>query len=418
MAGEGDRMLHDIGRAAFKHLEHLCQEIGPRPVGSRGNLAAVEYIQRALQDCGLDVSLQEFPCPLWEEIETHLALSGRHLKAGRPSDAIVTANAFSPPCDVTAATVALGTVTELEEADLTGRIGLLYGELTKGTGIGARNAVYFPEHHQRIVELLEQKRPAALITIHAKIGSLERLIRDPEFTIPSATVPTEVGLTLLRNGDQPFHLTIDTRASPAQFSNVVAARAGGRPGRIALLAHFDTINSSPGAVDNGSGVAVLLALAEALSRRDLPLSLEWILVNGEENGGLGDAAYLRERGDTLDQMLVVINLDGVGQQVGANTITVTGASQPFQDRVRDVHRRYPGVVWSDPWYESDHSAFLWRGVPCVPFTSIGVANIDHLPADNLAWISPAKLGEVASLVAELIQVLQDKSPEWCRESTG
>jgi Iap family predicted aminopeptidase len=101
--------------------------------------------------------------------------------------------------------------------------------------------------------------------------------------------------------------------------------------------------------------------------------------------------------------------------VGANTITVMGASQPFQDQVRDVHRRYPGVVWADPWYESDHSAFLWRGVPCVPFTSVGVANIDHLPADNVEWISPAKLEEVASLVMDVIEVLEDKSPAWCRE---
>jgi Zn-dependent M28 family amino/carboxypeptidase len=404
-----------MGSTAFRHLEHLCLEIGPRPVGSKSNFAAAEYIERVFQDCGLDVTLQEFPCPLWEETETHLNLDGKDLTCGDPAASIVTANAFSPPCDVTAPTLALGTVTELEEAELAGHIGLLYGELTKGTGIGARRAVYFPEHHQRIVHLLEQKRPAALITIHAKTGSLERLIRDPEFTIPSATVPAEVGLTLLQHSDALLQLTIDSHATPAQFCNVVAARPGHHPERIALLAHFDTINNVPGAVDNGSGVAILLALGEAFSGRDLRVGLEWIVVNGEENGGLGDAAYLREREDTLDQILALINLDGVGQRVGANTITVMGASQPFQDQVRDLHRRYPGVVWADPWYESDHSAFLWRGVPCVPFTSLGVANIDHLPADNVAWISPTKLSEVASLVTEVIEVLQEKSPGWCRE---
>jgi aminopeptidase YwaD len=408
-------MLRDVGSTAFEHLEHLCREIGPRPVGSRSNLAAAQVIQRVFQDCGLDVMLQEFPCPLWEERETHLELGGRELTGGEPARSIVTANAFSPPCDVTAHSVALGTVTELEEADLSGRIGLLYGELTKGTGYGARSAVYVPEQQQHVFKLLEQKRPSALITVHGKTGSLERLIRDPEFTIPSATVPAEVGLTLLRHGDRPLHLTIDSHATPARFANVVAARVGRRPARIALLAHFDTINDVPGAVDNGSGVAILLALAESFSQRELSIGLEWIMVNGEENGGLGDAAYLRERGDTLDQVLALINLDGVGQRVGANTITVMGASQPFQDQVRDVHRRYPGVVWADPWYESDHSAFLWRGVPCVPFTSVGVSNIDHLPADNVEWISPAKLEEVASLVMDVIEVLEDKSPAWCRE---
>jgi hypothetical protein len=408
-------MASKIEDTAIKHLEHLCREIGPRPLGSRSNLAAADYIRRVLQGCGLDVSLQEFPCPLWEESETHLALDGEDLARGESDRSIVTANDFSPPCDVTAPTVALRTVAELEKADLSGRIGLLYGELTKGTGIGARRAVYFPEHHQKIIRLLEQKRPAALLTIHAKIGSLERLIRDPEFALPSATVPAEVGLTLLRHSDRPLHLTIDSHGTPSQFYNVVAAKVGRRAERITLLAHFDTTNNSPGAVDNASGVAILLALAESLSERELPISLEWIVVNGEENGGLGDAAYLREREATLDQILALINLDGVGQQVGANTITVMGASEPFQRQVRDMYRRYPGVVWADPWHESDHSAFLWRGVPCVPFTSVGVANIAHLPADNVEWIGSASLGEVASLVTEVIEVLQDRSPDWCRE---
>jgi Zn-dependent M28 family amino/carboxypeptidase len=410
-------MARNIGSTAFEHLEHLCLEIGPRPVGSKSNLAAANYIQRVLQDCGLDVTRQEFPCPLWEERETHLGLEGRDLTSGDPAGPIVTANDFSPPCDVTAPTVALGTVTELEEADLTGRIGLLYGELTKGTGFGARSAAYFPEQHQHIIRLLEQKRPAALITIHAKIGSLERLIRDPEFAIPSATVPAEVGLTLLRHSDRPLRLTIDSHGTPSQFGNVVATRAGHRSDRIVLLAHFDTTNNTRGAVDNGSGVAILLALAELLSQKELelPIGLEWIVVNGEENGGLGDAAYLREREDTLDRVLAVINVDGVGQQVGANTITVMGASKPFQDQVRDLHRRYPAVLWADPWYESDHSAFLWRGVPCIPFSSVGVANIGHLPADNVEWISAAKLGEVAFLITEVIEALQHKSAGWCRE---
>ncbi|MGD8998309.1 MAG: M28 family peptidase [Anaerolineae bacterium] len=408
-------MVRHIGSAAFKHLEHLCLEIGPRPVGSSSNHAAADYIRGVLQDCGLDVALQEFACPLWEERQTYLELDGEDLTRGEPAEPIVTANDFSPPCDVTAPTVALGTLVELEETHMTGRIGLLYGELTKGTGLGARRAVYVPEHHRHMIGLLEQKMPAALITIHSKVSSLERLIRDPSFTIPSATVPAEVGLALLQHTGRSLRLKIDSHQAPSQFANVLASRAGHRPERIVLLAHFDTTSNTPGAVDNASGVAVLLALAEAFSHSDLPVSLEWILVNGEENGGLGDAAYLREREDRLDQILAVINLDGVGQRVGANTITVMGASQPFQAQVRDLHRRYPGVVWAEPWYESDHGAFLWQGVPCVPFTSVGVANIGHLPADNVGWISPTKLNEVASLVTEVIEVLQDKSPRWCRE---
>ena len=401
--------MHNVETAAMKHLERLCVEIGPRPVGSKENQAAADYVRRAFESCGLDVEMQEFPCPVWEEKGTRLELNGERLVAA--------ANAFSPPCDLAAPTVAMGTVAELEAAELRGRIGIMYGDLTKGTGLGVRGAAYFPERDQKIVGLLEAKRPTALITVHSKAGSLERLMRDPELPIPSATVPAEVGLTLLRRGGRPLRLRIDSRQSPSHFCNVVAAKAGARPERVVLLAHLDTTHDAPGAIDNGSGVAILLALAESLAQTDLPVGLEWIAVNGEENGGLGDAEYLRRREAELEQILVVINVDGVGQQVGANTLTTMGASQPFQDQVRKIHQGYPGMVWVDPWYESDHSAFFWRGVPCIPLSSVGVANVCHLPADTIEWISAAKLDEVVSLVTDVVDSLQDKSLEWCREST-
>ncbi|MDY6877671.1 MAG: M28 family peptidase [Chloroflexota bacterium] len=400
--------MESVEAKAMRHLEHLCVEIGPRPVGSKENQAAADYIQRVFEANGLEVEVQEFPCPLWKDKETRLELGGERL--------IAAANAFSPPCDVTAPPVAVGTVAELEAAILSGRIGVLYGDLTKGTGLGARSAVYYPERDQKIVGLLEEKQPAALITVHSKIGSLERLIRDWEFPIPSATVPAEVGLTLLRHGGPTLRLRIDSHQSPGHFCNVVATRAGDGRRRVALLAHFDTVHESPGAIDNGSGVATLLALAESLAERDLPVGVEWIAVNGEESGGLGDAEYLRRREGDLEQILALINVDGVGQQVGANTITMLGASQSFQDQVRKMHERYPSVVWVDPWYESDHSAFYWRGVPCVPFSSVGVANVGHLPTDTIEWIGPAKLSEVVMLTADIVESLLDKSPDWYRES--
>ncbi len=400
--------MHNVETAAMKHLEHLCIEIGPRPVGSVENQAAADYIWNVFAASGLEVEAQAFPCPAWEEEETCLELDGRRLDAA--------ANAFSPPCDVTAPAVVVGTEAELEAAQLAGRIGILYGDLTKGNGFSARRAVYFPERDQKVMRMLDEKKPAALITIHSKTGCFERLIRDWEFPIPSATVPAEVGLALLRHLDQTLHLKIDSHQSAGHFCNVVATRAGIRPERIMLLAHFDTMHDTPGAIDNGSGIAVLLALAESLTKRGFTVGIEWLAVNGEENGGLGDAEYLRRREGELEHLLTVINVDGVGQQLGANNITMLGASQPFEDQVRKVHQRYPGMVRVDPWYESDHSAFFWRGVPCIALSSVGVANVSHLPADTTAWISPAKLGEVVSFITDVVESLQDKSPDWCRES--
>jgi aminopeptidase YwaD len=193
----------------------------------------------------------------------------------------------------------------------------------------------------------------------------------------------------------------------------VARKAGKRAERLVLLAHLDTMHNTPGAIDNAAGVAVLLALAEGIATCDLSLGLEWIVVNGEENGGLGDAEYLRRRRDSLAQVLAVINVDGVGGVLGVNSLTVMEASQALREQIAQVHQRYPGVVWVDPWYESDHSAFLSRGVPCIPLSSVGVAN-NHLPSDTVEWISQAKLGEVVALITDIVHSLQGRSPAWCR----
>ena len=194
--------MNNVKTEIMKHLEQLCVKIGPRPVGSEANQAAADYIQRIFgeSESNLIVEEQSFAAPVWEEQATCLEFDGEKLAAR--------ANVFSLPCDVVGPMVAMGTLAELEAVELVGRIALMHGELTQG-GISARNAIYFPEQHQRIMELLEQKQPQAVITVNSKVGCFERIMVDAEFPIPSATVPAEVGLMLLPHNGQTLHLKID-----------------------------------------------------------------------------------------------------------------------------------------------------------------------------------------------------------------
>mgnify|MGYP000311336297 CR=1 FL=1 len=47
---------------------------------------------------------------------------------------------------------------------------------------------------------------------------------------------------------------------------------------------------------------------------------------------------------------------------------------------------------------------------------IGADGIYHLRDDRVEWVSVAKLEEVFCLVTEIVESLQDKTPEWTRES--
>lgn len=380
--------------SVMEHVRILAEEIGSRPLGSRANLRAAETIRGWMEAVGLDVELQEFDCPVWDHVDTRLTRVGEVLPAA--------ANDFSPPVEVTGPILPVGTVRELEAAHLSGRIGILYGELMPGSGLGSRKAFYYPENVRQIVTLLEEKRPAALITVHPRADAMTRMIHDWEFGIPSATVDARVGAQFIDDG-RPLHLKIESTSAPGQFANIVGRKEKGVR-RIVLCAHFDTMMGAPGAVDNASGIAALLGVSQALMAASQVTAVEFVALNGEENSGAGAAEYLR-RTDTLDEVIAVVNLDGVGQSAGVNTVAVIEGSREVLQVVDGACNRFPGIARVGPWYESDHSAFVARGVPSIALSSLGVTDINHTPRDTVGWISSDRMGEIVRFVTEIIEQL-------------
>jgi aminopeptidase YwaD len=397
--------MTDANSDLLAHVRALSVEIGPRPRASAAGHVAAAYIRNVFIRAGLTVETQDFPCPAWEHAATRLEGAG-----GAPLEAA--ANAFSPGCDVTAPTVAAGTLAELETADLAGRIALLYGDLTQ-TSLAAKSWFLKEARDERIVAALETKRPAAVLTVQASAG-LSRVIEDWEFNIPSATVNARAGLALLGAVGRPVHLHIDARRTPGHAANIVGRRAGARPEQIVICAHYDTKIDTPGAMDNAAGVAVMLRLAEQLGHQLGPCGLEFIAFTGEEYLPLGDDEYVRRCEGQFGQTLAALNFDGVGQMVGVNSITAMSGSPAFEAEITAIARRYPGIVWVDPWPQSNHSTFAWRGVPSIAFTTAGRAPLEHLPADAIEWISAARLGEAAAIGAEIIAALGEKPLAWGR----
>ena len=399
--------MQNLKTSAMAHLSRLVSEIGPRAIGTPGNRAAASYIHDVFAACDLDVEVQDYACPAWEDLGASLTLNGEPLD--------VVANAFSPACDVTAPLVAACTIAELKAADLNGRIGLLYGDLTTAP-LACKSWFLKTERDDQMIRLLEEKKPAALITVQTKAGQLERLIEDWEFLTPSATAPAATSLVLLRQGGASVHLRIDSQHAPGSTANLVARKLGQSPEKIVLCAHYDTKVDTPGASDNGGGVAVLLALAERFRLKKMNYGLEFVAFTGEEYLPIGDDEYLRRGGDSFDQILAAINFDGVGSLLGPDTITLIAGSQPFQEHLNQLTQPYPGVLWVAPWPESNHSTFSWRGIPSIAFSSVGAFRLAHLRDDTVEWISAARLDEAVALTSEIVESLQDKPLAWGRQS--
>lgn len=95
--------------------------------------------------------------------------------------------------------------------------------------------------------------------------------------------------------------------------NVVAERLGTDPkaGAIVLGAHYDTVNRSPGADDNATGVAVVLEAARLLGSRPTPRTLRLALFDREEAGLFGSLAYTADR-TTMSGLQGAVIMDMVG----------------------------------------------------------------------------------------------------------
>src|SRR3954467_15443036 len=85
----------------WKHLETLCQDIGPRLSGTPADARAVDYIAGHFRRCGAQVVVQDFPCPAWDHESTALTVIDPGDRAA-PRILPAVAQTFSLPCDVEA----------------------------------------------------------------------------------------------------------------------------------------------------------------------------------------------------------------------------------------------------------------------------------------------------------------------------
>jgi len=389
----------------LEHVKHLSVHIGSRPIGSTANLAAADYISDVFKQAGLTLEKQEFSCPDWIEEHSSLELNGELLEAF--------ANTFSPPCNISAATNPVSTLAELEAALMTGRILVFYGDMAQ-TELATKGGIYISERDRRIIQFLDERKPAGIITINPTLHARWRLIEDFDLDIPSVTVTAHSGLKLLKNPGAIVQMRIAARRSPSHTANVVGRLKGELPERIVLCAHYDSKVDTPGAYDNAAGVGVLLTLAEVLSQRKHHHTLEWIAFTGEEGAGLGDMEYARRIGDGFDQISTAMNFDGIGPFTGTTTIASFSASQALEALIDEKIGNYPGVIRVEPWPASDHYIFYSHGTPSIAFTSKGIRDIYHTPSDTFEWISGEKLAEATQLALDLIEVLDNKELSWSR----
>src|SRR3984957_4445764 len=107
---------------AYQQVEHLTENIGPRPRGSLQAKAAVEYVAGELRKLGLDVHLEEVKVPHWVRGAETAQLVGYPGQASGTTQKIVLAalgGSSSTPADGLTADVVV--VSDFDELTALGR---------------------------------------------------------------------------------------------------------------------------------------------------------------------------------------------------------------------------------------------------------------------------------------------------------
>lgn len=401
-------MLSTLTVRAADHLRRLCVDIPSRRVGSAGNRAATEFFASVAEAHGFAVERTEFPCLDWRTAGVTLTASGASFEAF--------SSPYSPGCAVSGPLRVVETVEQLERADLSGAIALVRGDLAREPLMPKNFPFYNPDEHRRIVAALEAARPRAIIAATGRDEAMAgapypfSLIEDGDFDLPSVYMKDVEGERLSALAGQAVSLNSRAERIPSTACNVVARTGPRSAQRIALCAHIDAKPGTPGAIDNASGVTVLLLLAELLSGYGGPYQIELVALNGEDYySNPGEQLYLARNESRFESIALGINFDGVGYRQGRVAYSLYECPPDIENMIRETLGGVEALAEGEPWYQGDHALFVMKGRPALAFTSEEIGElmraVVHSPDDRLEIVNPERLAQVALAVRDLLDAL-------------
>ena len=203
-----------------------------------------------------------------------------------------------------------------------------------------------------------------------------------------------------------FSLSLKSTSRSATSQNVIAMLPGTTHPDEAIVytAHWDHLGRNfsgvgdrifNGAVDNATGVAGVLEIAEAFTvQRPAPeRSIVFLFVTLEESGLLGSKYYAAHPVIPLEKTVAVINLDAMSVLGPSKELVVIGLGNSTLDDVARPFAEAQGRVLmeeSEPqngyFFRSDHFNFAKAGVPAL-YAKGGVDHREKGREYGLAWMA-------------------------------
>lgn len=114
--------------------------------------------------------------------------------------------------------------------------------------------------------------------------------------------------------------------------NIIIEKQGSDLNQWMIIgAHYDSVEESPGANDNGSGVITTLQVARIIKDLNPKIGVRIINFGAEEQGFIGSSHYVKNTLSSSDSILLMLNLDQLGGTSGKDN------SKIYCERDNDIN---------------------------------------------------------------------------------
>ncbi|MCH8059855.1 MAG: M20/M25/M40 family metallo-hydrolase [Proteobacteria bacterium] len=333
------------GSEAYRIVESLTMEVGPRSAGSAGDKAGVLWAVDMLKSLGLkNVRREEVLVPHWDRGTISVRITSPF-----PQSLVATSLGGSPgtPAEGIEAEVvrveSLAELRALESDDLQGRIVYIDHIMQRakdGGGYSKASRIRSCGH------VVAAERGAVATIIRSAGTSMHRVAHTGSML--KNFIPADIPGVAISNADADL-LSYQMRSgrpvmlrlhSTARFlPDVVSANVIGEvPGRgddageiVLLAAHLDSWDLGTGAIDDGAGVAIVSAAAKLILDLDERprRTIRVVLYADEEFGGKGAKQYLKDHADQVENHIIGLEADfgsgrvwRIASQVAAGSLDI------------------------------------------------------------------------------------------------
>lgn len=192
----------------------------------------------------------------------------------------------------------------------------------------------------------------------------------------------------------------------ARVANIIAIRNGAVRDAVALVAHYDSVATGPGAGDDALGVAVALEAARVLAARPSPrYSLMVLLTDAEEDGLMGARALVQDE-EIRSRLRTYLNLEATGTS-GPVPLFETGpgsgpALHAWARAPRPRGGSYMQAIYERLPNDTDFSVFRTLDIFGLNFAAVGDSYAYHTNRDRADRVDPRALASFGANVVDIV----------------